>query len=156
MQFRGIVRLIICVQISTKNVFSLLFFKSKKNLFQAIEIWVLLPLCVHGEVMLWGSHGEFDDHMDEFIRMVVDKSLAAELKELESIDADIRKATDEHDKDEVFRLHGDRYRWLRSQYLEGQKNTADSHLAKVRVVVLTTDLAIKIFARLSQRHKKIP
>ena len=53
----------------------------------------------------------------------------------------------------MLELHADRYDWLRQNYLVAQTDAAGKCLAKVKAVVLTTDLAIKIFARLSQRHK---
>ena len=77
-----------------------------------------------------------------------------EVGTLEKFDEDIQEATSQCNRERVFQLHGERYDWLRNQYLVAKGNTAVNCLKKVKCVVLTVDLAIKILARLSQRHKE--
>ena len=104
--------------------------------------------------MIWGSYGDWNDYLDDFVRDAVDRDLVEESASLETIDEEIKAATKDGNKDQILQLHGKRYNWLCQNYLVKQKDAAEKCLAKVKAVVLTVDLAIKIFARLSQRHKQ--
>ena len=111
---------------------------------------------IHGEIMIWGSHGDWDDYLDDFVRAAVDSDLVAETDYLERIDAAIEAASSIGNRQDILQLHGERYEWLRRIYLERRTDVTEKCLSKVKAVVLTVDLAIKIFARLSQRHKNFP
>ena len=108
---------------------------------------------IHGEIMIWGSHGDWDDYLDDFVRAAVDRDLGEVTACLEEIDACIAAASSNGNRQEILQLHGERYEWLRRIYLERRTDVTEKCLSKVKAVVLTVDLAIKIFARLSQRHK---
>ena len=103
--------------------------------------------------MIWGSYGDWSDFLDDFVRASVDKELVEELAILDMIDALIEDAKTVGNREQVFELHGKRYDWLRQNYLVTRSDATERCLGKVKAVVLTVDLAIKIFARLSQRHK---
>ena len=106
-----------------------------------------------GELMIWGSHAEWEDYLDDFVRECIDGQLLTERRELDTLDEAIAGAVASGDRQRVFALHARRYEWLRHHYLARQGDAVEAALARVRGVVLTVDLAIKILARLSPKHK---
>ena len=92
--------------------------------------------------------------MDDFVSAAVDSALVDETAYLVRIDRDIEAASRMGHRQEFLELHKERYEYLRQIYLEKRAEVAQECLSKVKAVVLTVDLAIKILARLSPRHKQ--
>ena len=105
-----------------------------------------------GECRIWGSHGEREDFLDNFVREAIDGQLVEQRRELDALDADIEEATKLRNRELALRLHARRYEWLRRNYLAKQGEATTEVLARIRGVVLTVDLAIKILGGLSRKH----
>lgn len=121
----------------------------RPGLFEAMK-----ELFEDGELMMWRSHDDWDDYLDDYLRDAVDKALAAEMAHLAAIGIEIEVATATCDRSEVFELHGKGYHWLREQYLDKQAQVANTCLPRVKAFILIADLTIKSFARLSPKHKR--
>ena len=77
---------------------------------------------IHGEIMIWGSHGDWDDYLDDFVRAAVDSDLGEESAFLELIDENIAAATTRGNRQEILKLHAERYDFLRRTYLERRRD----------------------------------
>ena len=105
-----------------------------------------------GEFIIWGSHDEYEDYLDDFLCDAIDRELAGARGVLDELDRRIELETD---RARALDLHRKRYEWLRREYLEKQGDVATKVLSKVRGVVLTVDLAIKILGGLSRKHRAL-
>ena len=73
---------------------------------------------------------------------------------MRKMDVAIQEATNQSNRDTALELHAKRYEFLRSNYLDKIGGEVEKCRCKVKAVVLTVDLAIKIFAGLSPKHKR--
>ena len=90
-----------------------------------------------GECRIWGSHGEGEDFLDDFVREAINGQLVEQRRELDALDADIEEATKLRNRELALRLHARRYEWLRRNYLAKQGEATTQVLARVRGVVLS-------------------
>ena len=68
------------------------------------------------------------------------------------MDKEIDKVSKQGERVHALLLHARRYDFLRESFLEKLAEAMDASLRKVRALVLTGDLAIKILAHLSPKH----
>ena len=107
-----------------------------------------------GELMIWEVfYGEWTDYLDGVVRHTLERQLVEESRACDDLDAEITRVTAAGGREQTFELHARRSDWLRHHYLNQQGDTTATALARVRGVVVTVDIAVKLLGGMSARHR---